>query len=463
MKLFGVSVSTPIAVLATADFLVFLLAGYFSPLLTRQISLGEISAPNVDALQFGLLFALIMHMAMAIFGLYSLRLRSTMSGILVRQAAATFLAVLGLTVLAYLFPELDAGLANFTAAAFLALVMSFTYRLVLEPSLGEQLFKRRVLVLGAGRRVASLLKLRRRSDQRGFTIVGYMPVEGENVSVGLEHLFTPGDDLATLARDQGVHEIVVAMDDRRRGFPIGELLECRLDGVEITQLVSFLERETGKVDLSVLDPSWIIFSPGFNQNYLRRASKRMMDLAFAFTLLILLSPLMFLVGVAVWVGGGFDKPVLFRQPRIGLDGIRFTLFKFRTMAVGAEADGPRWASRNDYRVTRLGRWLRRTRLDELPQLINVLKGEMSLVGPRPEQPAFVSRLNEMVPYYRERHCVKPGITGWAQLCYPYGSSEEDAIEKLKFDLYYAKNQSLIFDLVIIMQTIEVVLFGKGAR
>jgi len=463
MKIFGIRIAPPIAVLAAAEFLVFMSAAYLSPLVTRQLAPGGYGDLPSNPHQEALVFALTMSIAMATFGLYSIRLRSTMSGILVRQAIATLAGLMVMTVLAYLSPGLDAGPINFAAAGCVAMMATFALRYVFERLVGEQLFKRRVLVLGAGHTAGNLARLRRRSDQRGFSVVGYVPVEGESVAVPQDRLLPFPGNLAKVAGDRNVQEIVVAMDDRRRGFPIAQLLECRLDGVEITQLVSFLERETGKLDLNVLDPSWIIFAPGFRQDPIRLASKRFLDLILAAVALLALSPLMLLIGLFIWVGGGFTKPVLFRQTRVGLDGKPFTLFKFRTMKVKAEEDGPRWASKKDERVTKIGRFLRTTRLDELPQLVNVLQGQMSFVGPRPERPEFVSRLNEMVPYYRERHCVKPGITGWAQLCYPYGSSEADALEKLKYDLYYAKNQSLIFDMVILLQTIEVVVLGRGAR
>jgi len=224
--------------------------------------------------------------------------------------------------------------------------------------------------------------------------------------------------------------------------------------------VSFLERETGKVHLDVLNPSWLIFGEGFRRDALRRYSERTFDVIASTILLLIMSPLMLLTALLVKLDGG---PVFYKQQRVGLRGRTFDVIKFRSMRVDAEKNGAVWAKAGDSRVTRVGAIIRKLRIDELPQLINVLKDDMSFVGPRPERPEFVAQLAEKIPYYSERHWVKPGITGWAQLCYPYGASERDAMEKLQYDLYYVKNHSLIFDFMVLAQTAEVVLLGKGAR
>jgi sugar transferase (PEP-CTERM system associated) len=254
------------------------------------------------------------------------------------------------------------------------------------------------------------------------------------------------------------------MDDRRLSFPMEQLLECRLEGVEIIDLVSFLERETGKVRLDVLNPSWMIFSEGFRQGRIHSTLERAFDILASLILLIVASPIMLATAIAIKLTEGPRATVFYRQERVGQYGRPFELLKFRSMREDAEADGQaQWAQKNDSRVTRVGSFIRTTRIDELPQIINVLRGEMSFVGPRPERPQFVEQLNERIPYYRERHSIKPGITGWAQLCYPYGSSEQDAVEKLQYDLFYVKNHSLLFYLAILVQTVEVILWRKGAR
>jgi sugar transferase (PEP-CTERM system associated) len=255
----------------------------------------------------------------------------------------------------------------------------------------------------------------------------------------------------------------VAMDDRRVGFPLPELLDCRLAGVDVTELLTFLERETGRVRIDVLNPSWIIFGQGFRRDPFRLFSSRALDVLTSLGVLAVSLPVMLLTVLAIKLEDGWTAPALYSQERVGLHGKEFRVLKFRSMRQDAEANGAVWAQRADPRITRVGAIIRKLRIDELPQVINVLRGQMSFVGPRPERPQFVAELSERIPYYSQRHCVKPGITGWAQLCYPYGSSEEDALEKLQYDLYYIKNNSLLFDLAILVQTAEVVLLGKGAR
>jgi sugar transferase (PEP-CTERM system associated) len=237
-----------------------------------------------------------------------------------------------------------------------------------------------------------------------------------------------------------------------------------LSGVAVIDIVDFLERESGKVRLDVLNPSWIIFSPGFDRSRFRETSKRALDVVASIALLVVALPLMVLTIAAIKIEDGLGAPVLYRQQRVGRGGRLFNVLKFRSMRTDAEQPGQAvWARKQDARVTRIGAFIRKVRIDELPQVVNVLKGDMSLVGPRPERPEFVASLEDRIPYYRERHCVKPGITGWAQLCYPYGSSEHDAAEKLQYDLYYIKNHSFVFDLMILLQTAEVVLWGQGGR
>jgi sugar transferase (PEP-CTERM system associated) len=306
------------------------------------------------------------------------------------------------------------------------------------------------------------MQLRRRSDQRGFHIVAFVPVPGELQLIGDERIDNSRANLVELARKHDVDEIVIAMDDRRRGFPIRELLDCKFAGIDVVDILTFLERESGKVMVGLMEPSWMIFSEGFTRRSSRMAVARCVDLAAAVVGLVVGWPLMALTALAILIEDG--RPVLYRQTRVGFLGEPFQLLKFRSMTKDAEKRGEaRWAQRNDSRVTKVGALIRKLRLDELPQLLNIIRGDMRLVGPRPERPEFVTSLVETIPYYHERHCVKPGLTGWAQLSYPYGSSERDALEKLQFDLYYVKNQSLMFDLVILLQTVEVVIWGKGAR
>jgi sugar transferase (PEP-CTERM system associated) len=322
-----------------------------------------------------------------------------------------------------------------------------------------------VLILGAGTRASQIHnQMRRRTDRRGFCVVGYVPHPNETLAVPEDHLIRTSLPLRALVQREQIDEVVVGVDDRRGHMPMDDLLECRQMGVTITDLTSFFERESGRLQLTFLDPSWLVFSGGFNGTPLRQLSKRCFDLVAASALLLLCWPLMLLEALAITLESGWGQPILYRQERVGAHGASFQLLKFRSMRTDAERDGvARWASKNDDRVTRVGRISRKLRIDELPQLWNVLKGDMSIVGPRPERPQFVADLAGQIRYYSLRHCMKPGLAGWAQLSYPYGATVEEAAEKLKYDLFYVKNHNLLLDLLILIQTVEVVLFGRGAR
>jgi len=459
----------PIMALALVETLVILFVPYLAAVVrfgasvptieTNDHMLGHAIWPDAIA------FAAAMLTCMIATGLYSTRLRATHMGILVRIAASAFAANVLMVLFYYVGgPNLDFGGTLTVVTALFAFAAVMLVRLAFSLLIDEDVFKRRVLVYGCGRQASSISQLRRRSDQRGFLIVGYLAGPGDRVFVPPERVLAADGSLLHFARLHTIDEIVVAMDDRRRSFPVQELLECRLSGIDVVDLVSFLERETGRLRLDVLNPSWMIFSEGFRRDPLRLVSERAFDVIASLGLLLITWPVMLLAALAIKIEDGITAPSFYRQARVGLDGGIFQVLKFRSMRTDAEIDGQaRWADKDDARITRVGTLLRKTRIDELPQIINVLKGDMSFVGPRPERPEFVAALSEKIPYYRERHCVKPGITGWAQLCYPYGSSEHDALEKLQYDLYYVKNHSLIFDIVILLQTAEVILWRKGSR
>jgi sugar transferase (PEP-CTERM system associated) len=410
-----------------------------------------------------LVFGVVMMLCLLAFGLYSARQRARAFGIVVRVVAAMTAGIAVTAVVWYVVPGLRVGRGVMILATVASIVAITLTRTVFSRLVDEDVFKRRVLVYGSGQGAAAIAELRRRSDRRGFVLAGFVKADGEARTLPVTTLDS-SLGLFDLCVRHDVDEIVVAMDDRRRQFPLRELLECRLAGVDVTELLTFLERETGRVRLDVLNPSWLIFGPGFRRDPLRLFSSRMLDVVASVLLLAFSLPIMFLSAIAILVEDGWRAPVFYRQARVGGAGRTFELLKFRSMRRDAETDGQaRWAQKDDPRVTRVGAIMRKLRIDELPQILNVLRGNMSLVGPRPERPHFVTELAQKIPYYVERHCVKPGITGWAQLCYPYGSSEQDAIEKLQYDLYYIKNNSLLFDLSILLQTVEVVFMGKGAR
>jgi sugar transferase (PEP-CTERM system associated) len=266
-------------------------------------------------------------------------------------------------------------------------------------------------------------------------------------------------------QEKDVDEIVLAMDDRRSAeIPAKDLLDCKMSGVDILDMVTFFERRTGKIRLDIMNPSWLYLSDGFHESTFRSIGKRVFDLLAVLLLLPMALPMMLLAATAILIESHGRGPVLYSQTRVKRDGELFQIYKFRSMIANAEKDGvAQWAAKNDSRVTRVGAILRKGRLDELPQLFNVLKGDMSFVGPRPERPEFIAELAEKIPYYDERHRVKPGLTGWAQISYSYGDSHEDSLEKLQYDLYYVKNYSFFIDLLILLQTAEVVMLSKGAQ
>jgi sugar transferase (PEP-CTERM system associated) len=331
-------------------------------------------------------------------------------------------------------------------------------------TLGHGLLKRRIIVLGNGTQAARITKLVEAGENQHFAPVSFVRTPDERAPVGAE---APGwseggpDSLAELAYRLGASEVVVATDDRR-GLPVRQLLHCKLAGIRVTDFLDFWERETRTVDLEALRPSWLFYSDGFRCGVVDEGLKRAFDIAVSLALLIFSLPL--LAATACLIKLDSPGPVLYRQDRVGSRGKVFTIFKFRSMRVDAELDGsPKWATKGDPRVTRIGAIIRKLRIDELPQILNVLRGDMSFVGPRPERPFFVADLTEAVPYYAERHWARPGITGWAQINYPYGASIEDARRKLSFDLYYVKNQSIFLDFLILLQTARVIFWNHGAR
>lgn len=410
-----------------------------------------------------LLVAVVITLSMAAFGLYQVNVRRNRWDTLLRLLLSFAFGGVALLVLFYLIPQTYIGRGVLLIALTLALVGVVAVRLLSERVFSADVFKQRVLVLGAGAN-ASLIhqRMRRRADRQSFVLVGFVPLPGQEVLVPEDATIRPEPPLVNFALSMQIDEIVVAPDERRGGLPMSDMLACVQRGITMTDLSTFFEREAGMVKLDVVDPSWLVFSGGFDQSTMRRLSKRFFDLVAAGALLLVALPFMLLVALAVWMETG--APIFYSQTRVGRGGKPFDVIKFRSMRVDAEGDGKaRWATANDQRTTRVGRFIRLTRLDELPQLINVLRGEMSFVGPRPERPQFVDQLNQEIRYYDIRHSVKPGLTGWAQLRYPYGASVRDAEEKLKFDLFYVKNQGLLFDLMIMLQTVEVVLFGRGAR
>jgi sugar transferase (PEP-CTERM system associated) len=362
----------------------------------------------------------------------------------------------------FLFPELTLWRSNSLYAMMLAIAGLFLVRALFGRLLGAEVFKRRVLVLGAGAR-AERLKALADGDATRFLVVGYVAMnDGPRriaEAVGRDEIESLGDHVIAMR----ANEVVLALDERRNAVPLADLLRVKTTGVHVNEISTFLERETGRVDLDSVSPSWLIFSDGFSSG--RRISsvaKRLFDLAASALLLLLSAPIIAIAAVLVKLES--KGPAFFRQTRVGLYGQTFDILKLRSMRNDAEVAGKAvWAEKDDPRITRVGRFIRKVRIDELPQVWTVLRGKMSFVGPRPERPQFVDDLEGHLPYYAERHMVKPGITGWAQINYPYGASLEDSRHKLEYDLYYAKNYTPFLDILILLQTVRVLLWPEGAR
>ena len=461
-------IHTPFILAATLEAVAIAAAAYTGHF-TRYGEFPEFSTH----LPFAISFALLSIFFMAAMGVYEARLREGYVGVALRTAVALFLLstlVMGLVL--FFLPDLSRGRGVLIFSSIEAFVFIALLRWVTSWILGEDFLKNRILVLGAGQRAIKVAsRMRRRSDSRAFIMVGFLQQADTNDLVseyGGRVLDYPAHGLYEFCQRSKVDEIVVASDDRRADtsntqIPFEELMECRLSGIEVCEVQNFIEREANKLDVDLLQQSWLVYSDGFITSLYRTITKRAFDLVAAASLLLLLSPVVVLAALLVLIGDKFRGPILYRQERVGLNGTRITVQKFRTMQVGAEDTGAVWADHDDPRTTRIGRLLRRTHMDELPQLFSVLKGDMSMVGPRPERPVFVEELSQQIPYYAQRHRIKPGLTGWAQLCYPYGASVEDSKEKLQFDLYYLKNHSMLLDLIILLQTVEIVLVGEGAR
>jgi len=467
VRLFRHYIHLPYVILGLIDFLVLAfaltLAVFFRYFGDLAFFLDNVNFLLPSAIVFSAMNLLVM----VALGVHQSRLEEGMSGMMLRTIMALVISI-PLCGFAYLLATdwlwyIGASGVLTTGSVFgfflLGIVRALFFALV-----GKERFKRKVLVLGAGFRARQIHEdLRTPFNRKGFILTGFVPLPGDPLEIAEENLLNIPTTLHQYIIRHPVHEIVVAVDDRRNGLPMEDLLECKMEGVKIVEGASFYERESRKVALEMVTRGWLVFSDGFTVSSVFGFGKRSMDILAASALLLVGLPLMVLTAIAIKIEDGLKAPIFYSQERVGLSGGVFKVHKFRSMITDAEKNGAVWASQNDARVTKVGDFIRKVRIDELPQIFNVLNGTMAFVGPRPERPVFVEQLSEKIPFYSERHRVKPGLTGWAQLCFAYADNEEDTREKLRYDLYYIKNQSLLLDLLIIIQTVEVVLFKKGSR
>ena len=461
MRLFGHYLPRSVMVLALMETLALFASIYGGQYLRLSLE-GLVTIPISQSWPQYLIFIGTIQVVMLGFGLYQ---RETCRSL--RQTAMTLMmalpfSALVLALIFFLAPDIAVWRSVFVSGFAVAILILPLVRWSFVKIVDLDRFKRRLLVLGAGRLASRIAEVEGEGRAGGSICVDFLRMNDELPKVGNFRERSSLSSLRDFAVANHIDEIVTAMEERRGNLPVRELLECRLAGIRITQYSGFMERETGKIDLDAFVPSWLIFSDGSTGGSMRLGAKRVVDLLTSLVLLIVTLPVSAMT--ALLIRATSPGPVLFRQERVGQHGKNFMLFKFRSMREDAELDGvPKWASDNDPRVTVVGRIIRKLRIDEIPQIFNVLKGDMSFVGPRPERPFFVEELARELPYFLERHTVRPGITGWAQVNYPYGATVEDAKQKVQYDLYYIKNFSVFLDLLILIKTIRVVLFSAGAR
>jgi sugar transferase (PEP-CTERM system associated) len=357
--------------------------------------------------------------------------------------------------------SLGRGIAAMSGPAVFALMLGS--RAILSKTNLLLYGPKRVLVVGTGSTGISAVREIISRPELNLKVEGFLDERGENIG---KSLVNPGiigavGEVESIVHDRRIDSIILSLKERRGNMPVSELLHLKFGGVEVEDAHSFIEKVTGRIHLEHLSPSWLILSDGFRKSQFLYAAKRSFDIVIALVAFVLTLPLMILVAIAIWLESG--GPVLFRQERTGFNGRTFKIMKFRSMCHSAEQGGPVWAASDDKRVTRIGRFIRKYRLDELPQILNVLRGEMSLVGPRPERPHFCELLEESIPFFQLRHTVRPGITGWAQVKYQYGASVEESKTKLEYDFFYIKHMSIVLDLAILFETAKVMIYGRGAK
>lgn len=408
------------------------------------------------------LYAVVVLLMMFSLGLYNPHFASRVQDVVLRLLVCFAVSFVILSVTFYVIPVLEI----WRSALGISMVVSFglilLVRYVFLHVIDIGSVRRRILVVGVGDHAAEIESLQKASRFQAYECIGFVQVQGEEPKVDSDKIFPSPNSMLELAVRNNIDEIVVAPQDRRGHVPMTALLECRVNGIGVSDFVTFCERETGRINLDAVHPSWFVYSESIPGSKVQRSIKRLFDVIASLSFLIVSLPIFVATAIAI----RFDSPgpVFYTQERMGHRGRSFRIIKFRSMRIDAENDGvPKWAQTNDPRITAVGAVIRKLRIDEMPQVINVLKGEMSFVGPRPERPYFINQLAESIPFYTNRHVVKPGITGWAQLNYSYGASQEDARRKLEYELYYIKHYSLLLDIMIILQTLRVVFWSHGVR
>ncbi|MGX5174077.1 TIGR03013 family XrtA/PEP-CTERM system glycosyltransferase [Aliikangiella sp. IMCC44653] len=462
-RIFGHYIPKSLTFLALVEFFILLCSFYIAIEIrfsAEDYQLSQLQqSPHIKAF----VFAVTVFLSMVAVGLYSRSMRETFERVFVKLIITNIIAFIGLVTVYYIMPSWFVGRGAVGIALLIIFIGLIIVRQIYANLVDTKLMRSRVLVIGTGEAAKQLELLKRKSDWRGITLVGCLHLPGQKELIKNYQVIRSDASLTQLVKDYGIDEIIIAVEESSAQYPIEEIINCKMNGIQVTELSAFFEQRTGRIQIDTLHPSRFIFIEGFNQDYARIVVKRIVDIVLSLSLLTLMIPVFPVLIFLIKKESGWKEPVFYSQIRVGQDEENFVIHKFRSMVVDAEKSGAQWASKDDARVTKVGKVMRKTRLDELPQLWNVLKGDMSFVGPRPERPEFVEELAQQIPYFRMRHRVKPGITGWAQVCYPYGDDVKDAKEKLQYDLYYIKNYSVFLDLTILAQTAQVIMWQKGAR
>jgi len=439
----------------------FLFATYINQIIDEE-KYKEI--PHNFMFIYALVFALVVQLSSLALGLYNSKLRENFRGVVRRLLVSVAIGFFIVTIINPFYGQHALPIEVLAIASFVSLIVASCFRYFILQIDFFGFNKRVVLVLGAGERASIIEKrMRRDVDRQGFFMHGFVIMNGDlENGIKNENRIKLEGSLVNYALEHEIDEIVVASDERRDNLPVDELFACKIRGVEVTEILDFIERETGQIAVNLIYPSWVIYSNGFSSlNHLRNTLDWIFNATMGLFLFIVTWPVMLITALLIKLDEGMKAPIFYLQERVGLDGQAFNIYKFRSMRIDAEKHGAQMASENDDRTTKIGKFIRKYRIDELPQIYNVIRGDMGFVGPRPERPEFVQELIKVIPYYNERHNVKPGLTGWAQLKYPYGATQDDSLEKLKYDLYYIKHRSFLLDLLILIRTVEIVLFGKG--
>ena len=466
VKILGYYIAKGFLILGIIEAFFFFISFYFSLQLDYGFKPPAGLLASQTVFNTAVAFTAVLFVSLVSLGLYQRGALSSAAGFIVRLGISFIFGGTAMAVLFFLFPH--TFLPEHRGLLLLSLLVSFPCVLIARTFFvrftSDDTRKRRILVLGSGINADRIEEALSNDISLGFIVVGYISLQDKVTLIDDHRQIAMDRPLIEIARERDIDEIVIAVDDRRKRLPVEELLQCKMTGLQVIDLLTFFEKELAVIKIDLLYPSWILSAAGYDRSASGRVMKRLFDIAVSLILLVICSPLIVFVVIASLIESRGRDPILYSQLRIGLNGKPFKVLKFRSMRTDAESDGvARWATKNDSRITPLGALMRKTRLDELPQLFNVLRGDMSLVGPRPERPEFVEALEKDIPYYSERHWAKPGLTGWAQLLYPYAATTEDTKRKLEYDLYYVKNSGAVLDLVVVIQTLEVVLLGKGAH